>query len=143
MKKLWKAIATWLRADATLVSLTTHAVGDFRIYRRNPEATIKVPSLTFLCDPALGMNSVAGVKKIPLIFTILNTTAVNTDDIASRLEVLLNPNTDIGQRRGADITNTEIRNLSLVLVNRGDCLYNSNLKVFTADVQASCVYHLK
>ena len=45
MKDLWKAMVDWLRADATLVSLTEHLAADLRIYAWSPDSELKVPSL--------------------------------------------------------------------------------------------------
>ena len=88
MKELQSAIITWLRNDDTLVTLTAHAIGDFRIYAWAPDVDLKIPSLivAFEADEIFVGRTIYDVK---VRFESYHTDNSIADTIIQRVRALL------------------------------------------------------
>lgn len=135
MKLLWKAIATSLRADATLVSLTAYASDNISIGRGfHPTAKV-VPGLYFMEDPDDGYLTATNSNKIKqwdVTFTAVAETDIVCGDIARAFELLFE-DSDLKDEYW-DFSNDDIDVIFSKIVNMGTCSYSDELERWSCTI---------
>jgi hypothetical protein len=143
MKLLSKAIAEWLRSDATLVSYTGHSSSDLRLMRDKAEVAVKIPSIVFLLDTNPIPTSARPLELTTIVFSCIGNTEIAVDNMQQRLKTMLAPNTTKGRLRGADPSNDDVRIISLEFEQVGVVSYNESIEAFSGDITARCFWHEK
>lgn len=145
MNLLQAAIANWLRANVTLVSLTGHSASDLRLVAATPEMSTKADSVVFIVGP-LFTREARRISSGVVTFTIVGSTRISCMNIGRQLISMLAPTspTQVERSRGPDISDDDIRCMSLEIRSfDGTPRRNEDQDVWLMDVNAGIFWHRK
>ncbi len=143
MKDLWSAVVTWLREDATLVTLTEHTGSDARIYAWSPDTNVKVPSLVVVFDEDVLLAG-RTVYSTEVSFESYESNAIDAETIIERLRVMLASAVTAEKRMHGpvvDITDATVTIKSCEMKPIGKPIWMEDMKFWSHEIGARIVWH--
>jgi len=142
MRDLWSAFITWLRSDETLVTLTTHATGDLRIYAWIPDSDLKIPSLIVICDDdeLLAGRTVYDTK---VNFETYHRTESISGDMIKRIRDMLVDATTVEKRCHGPVADISDATITIKSCEIGSILkpvWNQDMRYWSHELSARVIW---